>query len=122
MKSDEWANLPESIQPESISTKTWDAYQRIKDHLVTTRLVYDATYDVWLKCEHEQGTGSFKWRGALSKLSTLQPGQQIVTASTGNHGLGVANSAKIFGLTAIIFIPSLHHQKRSANLNLPVLT
>ena len=106
MKSDQWENLPETLQPEAISTKTWDAYQRIKDHLTTTRLVYDQTYDVWLKCEHEQDTGSFKYRGALAKLSTLQRGQQIVTASTGNHGLGVANAARIFRLNATIFIPS----------------
>ena len=63
-------------------------------------------YNVWLKCENEQKTGSFKWRGALSKLSLFQPGQSIVTASTGNHGLGVANAAVLFGLKARIFIPS----------------
>jgi threonine dehydratase len=63
-------------------------------------------HDVWLKCENEQKTGSFKWRGALSKLSLFHAGQSIVTASTGNHGLGVANAAVLFGLKVKIFIPA----------------
>jgi threonine dehydratase len=68
--------------------------------------VFDPTYSLWLKCENEQKTGSFKWRGALSKLSLLTPGQTIITASTGNHGLGVANAAVLFGLKARIFLPT----------------
>ena len=89
-----------------ISSLISSAYRRIQYHLHSTRMVYDTTYHVWLKCENEQKTGSFKWRGALSKLSLFSPGQSIVTASTGNHGLGVANAAILFGLNAKIFIPA----------------
>jgi threonine dehydratase len=71
---------------------------------------------LWLKCENEQTTGSFKWRGALSKLSTLQPAQKIVTASTGNHGLGVATAAKLYDIRAVIFIPKTASPKKIERL------
>lgn len=95
-----------SYSPADISSRILSVYERIHSHLPVTRLVFDETYNLWLKCEHEQKTGSFKWRGALSKLSTFGPGHNIVTASTGNHGLAVANAANIFNLNTVIFIPS----------------
>lgn len=65
--------------------------------------------DVWLKLENWQPTGSFKIRGALSKLSRLTANQRqqgIVAASAGNHALGVAYAAeKLGGFTADIFVP-----------------
>ena len=82
------------------------SYQRISGHLHETRLVHDETHRLWLKCEHEQKTGSFKWRGALSKLSLIPPGSLVVTASTGNHGLAVATAASLFDQRAKIFVPS----------------
>ena len=88
-----------------VSSRILNTYSRINPHRHETRFIYDETLNLWLKCEHEQKTGSFKWRGALAKLSTLSPNQTIVTASTGNHGLAVANAAKIYYLSAKIFIP-----------------
>jgi threonine dehydratase len=96
----------DQLHPGYISNLISQAYQRIRDHVIQTRLVFDPTYSLWLKCENEQKTGSFKWRGALSKLSLFAPGQSIITASTGNHGLGVANAALLFGLKARIFLPA----------------
>lgn len=93
------------IKPEEISSRISPSYQRIKSYINHTRLVLDPLQGLWLKCENEQKTGSFKWRGALSKLSLLQTGQNIVTASTGNHGLAVANASQIFGLNATIYVP-----------------
>lgn len=65
--------------------------------------------DVWLKLENWQPTGSFKIRGALSKLSRLTAAQRqqgIVAASAGNHALGVAYAAeKLGGFSADIFVP-----------------
>ena len=102
--------------PGYISSLVKAAFQRIRQHVIRTRIVKDSTYHVWLKCENEQKTGSFKWRGALSKLSMLGPGQTIVTASTGNHGLGVANAAELFGLKAQIFIPKSASPKKIERL------
>jgi threonine dehydratase len=66
--------------------------------------------DVLLKLECWQPTGSFKVRGALSNLSRLTPEQRalgIVTASAGNHALGVAFAAQALGgrVKATVFVP-----------------
>jgi threonine dehydratase len=65
--------------------------------------------DVFLKCEHQQRTGSFKVRGAYNALATLPPQARqrgIVASSAGNHGLGVAYAARLLGMRAKIFMPS----------------
>jgi threonine dehydratase len=65
--------------------------------------------EVYLKLECWQQTGSFKIRGALSKLATLTPeelARGVVTASSGNHGLGVAYAGQVLGHpAAVIFVP-----------------
>lgn len=63
---------------------------------------------VYLKMESEQHTGSFKARGALNKLAWLdEQGRRgfVVTASTGNHGLGVARALRVLGREGRIVIP-----------------
>jgi threonine dehydratase len=59
---------------------------------------------VWLKVETVQPTGSFKVRGALAALDALPPGP-VVTASAGNHGLGVAKAAALLGRQATVVVP-----------------
>jgi threonine dehydratase len=52
---------------------------------------------VFFKAECWQITGSFKVRGAVNRLASLAPGELargVVTASAGNHGLGVAHAAR----------------------------
>src|SRR5260221_2086870 len=64
--------------------------------------------DVWLKYECFQATGSFKLRGALNALLTMsdQQGQKGgLTASAGNHGLGVARAAAMLGVAATVVVP-----------------
>src|SRR3954469_465464 len=59
----------------------------------STELSRVAGGDVYLKCEHEQITGSFKIRGALNVIGSLTAEERtrgVVAASAGNHGLGVA--------------------------------
>jgi threonine dehydratase len=63
---------------------------------------------VYLKIESDQVTGSFKVRGALNKMMTLSTedaGKGVITASTGNHGLGVAHAAELLGITASVVFP-----------------
>lgn len=65
--------------------------------------------DVYLKCENLQRTGSFKLRGAYNVLATLPAESRargIVASSAGNHGLGVAHSARLLGMRARIFVPA----------------
>ncbi|MPY78115.1 MAG: pyridoxal-phosphate dependent enzyme [Actinophytocola sp.] len=58
-----------------------------------------------LKLEHLQRTGSFKLRGALNALASGERPTQVITASGGNHGLGVATAAKSLGLPATVYVP-----------------
>lgn len=58
-----------------------------------------------LKLEHLQRTGSFKLRGALNALASGERPEQVITASGGNHGLGVATAAKSLGLPATVYVP-----------------
>ena len=63
--------------------------------------------EVLLKCEHLQPTGSFKIRGSGNKLRLLDKGQLsrgVTTASTGNHGQGVARHAARLGTTVTVYI------------------
>lgn len=62
-----------------------------------------------LKLENLQPTGSFKVRGAINTVMSLTHEERIrglVTASGGNHGLGVAFAARMTGCPAVIFLPS----------------
>lgn len=64
---------------------------------------------VFLKCDALQVTGSFKVRGALYRLSRLSPEEAargVVTASAGNHGLGIAWAARRLGIPAHIALPT----------------
>ena len=63
---------------------------------------------VSLKAENLQRTGSFKIRGAYSKLSSLEPERRaagVVAASAGNHGQAVAWASRELGTRARIFMP-----------------
>ena len=64
---------------------------------------------VFLKLENEQISGSFKVRGALNRMMTLtreQIARGVITASTGNHGLGVAFAAGQLGIKARVVFPT----------------
>jgi threonine dehydratase len=63
---------------------------------------------VHLKAENLQRTGSFKIRGAVNKLSTLDEAERaagVVAASAGNHAQAVAWAAREAGIKATIFVP-----------------
>ncbi len=62
-----------------------------------------------LKLENLQHTGAFKIRGALSRLLAMPPEQRnagVITASAGNHGLGVALAARLLGISATVVVPT----------------
>jgi threonine dehydratase len=70
--------------------------------------VLRATVDgrpVALKLEHLQVTGVFKIRGALNALLTANKPPAVITASGGNHGLGVATAARWLDVPATVFVP-----------------
>ena len=89
---------------------TWlkDAAERIAPHTHITPLTHDLDHDLYLKWENKQVTGSFKIRGALNKVLSLESWEQqagLLAASAGNHGQGVAFAGKLVGAPVRIFIP-----------------
>jgi threonine dehydratase len=75
--------------------------------------------DVWLKLECLQRTGSFKLRGAAARLAALaREGnhRRVITASAGNHGLGVAYAAHAFGLQASVLVSSQAAEVKRAGI------
>ncbi len=75
--------------------------------MVRTPLERSATLgsNVWFKLECFQSTGSFKLRGAINALLQLPKQHGVVTASAGNHGLGVARAAELLGIQATVVVP-----------------
>ena len=64
---------------------------------------------VYIKDEGLQRSGSFKLRGgynAVALLSDDERGRGVVTASAGNHGLGVAIASRLLGVKATIYVPA----------------
>jgi threonine dehydratase len=64
---------------------------------------------VFLKPEILQRTGSFKFRGAFNKLSSIPENARkggVVAFSSGNHAQGVAAAAKILNMPATIVMPA----------------
>jgi threonine dehydratase len=65
-------------------------------------------YEVWLKPENLQHTGSYKIRGAYYKLHKLKRSggrHRVIAASAGNHAQGVAYAARELGLECVIVMP-----------------
>src|SRR5206468_3709454 len=63
---------------------------------------------VWLKCENLQRAGSFKVRGAYTRIARLTPEERargVVAASAGNHAQGVALAAGLLGAATTVFMP-----------------
>lgn len=92
-----------------------NAHQKLRPQVRVTPLDYSAALsrltgcDVYLKCEHLQHTGSFKFRGASYKL--LQLGDRarqsgVITASSGNHGQSVARAGKQLDVSVTVYVPS----------------
>lgn len=64
---------------------------------------------VLVKPECLQHTGSFKFRGAWSAISALDPDQRqrgVIAYSSGNHAQGIALAASKHGVASVIVMPS----------------
>lgn len=90
------------------------AAERIAPRIRRTPILHAAADGraVAFKLEHLQVAGVFKIRGALNALLTAAGGgsarlrlDRVITASGGNHGLGVATAARWLGVPATVFVP-----------------
>jgi threonine dehydratase len=90
------------------------ARQRLAGKAILTPLLSSSDLDartggrVFVKAEPLQKTGSFKFRGAMNRISQIAPEDRsrgIVAFSSGNHAQAVAYAAKSFGMKATIIMP-----------------
>lgn len=75
--------------------------------------------NVFLKLECFQLTGSFKLRGAMSKLTALTDEQRsggLLTVSAGNHGLAVAHCSTVLGISASVIVPESASRAKVASI------
>jgi len=95
-----------------LSTATFrEAHRHVGEHahrtpLLTSRTLSDATgFDVLLKAESFQRTGSYKIRGPLNKFAHLSDEEKragVICSSAGNHAQGVALAAALHGIRAVV--------------------
>lgn len=93
------------------------AAARIAPHIRHTPLTQDSQRDWYFKWENQQVTGSFKARGALNKVLSLEAWEReqgLVTASAGNHGQGVAYAGNLTGAPVKVFA-SEHASSKKVN-------
>src|SRR5262245_65410319 len=81
----------------------------VRTPLISAPVLDDAVgARVFLKAETLQRTGSFKFRGAYNKVSSIPPERRaggVVAFSSGNHAQGVAAAAKLLAMPAVIVMP-----------------
>lgn len=91
------------------------ATERMRGHARRTPLLSSPFLDdiagrkVFVKPECLQHTGSFKFRGAWSALSAMDPAQRargVIAYSSGNHAQGVALAAARHDTTSVIIMPA----------------
>jgi threonine dehydratase len=105
--------MPENTAHPSVAPEDYAAAaRRIAGYVRRTPLL-TARIDgreVSLKLEHLQAAGVFKIRGALNALLARREGGRqftsVVTASGGNHGLGVATAARWLDIPATVYVPA----------------
>jgi threo-3-hydroxy-L-aspartate ammonia-lyase len=106
-------------KPNTPAAPTFDdilaAAERLQGQAHRTPIAHSRSLDaaagmgVWLKCEQFQRAGAFKFRGAYNKIATLPAEQRargIIAFSSGNHAQAVALTAQIFGVPAVICMPT----------------
>jgi threonine dehydratase len=74
-------------------------------------------FEVWLKLEQLQVSGSFKARGMFNRLlANPIPAAGVIAASGGNAGIATAVAARTLGVPAEIFVPSVSSPAKQARL------
>lgn len=81
----------------------------LRTPLLRSRILDEATgATVYLKAEHLQRMGAFKFRGAYNALAQFSPAQRkagVIAYSSGNHAQAVALSARLLGMPSVIVMP-----------------
>jgi len=98
----------------NVKKEAVEAEKRIRQFIRETPVEYSPYLSqqgscmVFLKLENIQLTGSFKLRGTMNKLLSLnrkEKKRSIVTVSSGNHGIAFAYLCERFGFKGTIYLP-----------------
>lgn len=106
----------DSLNPSSVCiADIWKAHALIQPYIRHTPLSFSSSLSsrlgipIYLKLECWQVCGCFKVRGAVNFVASLSQkdrARELVTATSGNHGIGVAYAASQFGgMPATVFLP-----------------
>ncbi len=106
------SNTLDVVLPDVVSAQT-----RLRKHLPPTPLEHapELGNQVYLKLENANKTHSFKIRGALNAVLSLDADARergIIAASSGNHAQGVAYAANLAGVSAQLLMPEHTPQKK----------
>jgi threo-3-hydroxy-L-aspartate ammonia-lyase len=91
------------------------AHERLADAAHRTPVLTSSTADelsgaqFFFKCENLQRMGAFKFRGAYNAIACLTSAQRsrgVIAFSSGNHAQGIALSARLLGVKAVIVMPT----------------
>lgn len=94
-----------------IAARSVQARKRIRSFIYETPLIpsrqigREVGSTVLFKAENMQLTGSFKIRGAAAKMTSVSKETPVVTASSGNHGIGAAMAASSIGQKLTVVLP-----------------
>lgn len=106
-------------------TEVIKAYNRSKSYIRKTPLEHSPYLsnlidgNVYLKLDNIQKTGSFKFRGAVSKMTSISATEKekgVVTASTGNHGAACSLAMSLLGIDGKIVVPTIVHKNKVNNI------
>lgn len=105
----------QTMQEIDVRQEVLDADQRIRPHVLETPVEHSIYLSnliagtVYLKLDLQQTTGSFKFRGATSKINSLSEEELdrgVLSASTGNYALAIAEAMKNRGREATVYLAS----------------
>ncbi len=105
----------------------FEARRRIRPHIAATPLRRYAGLDesvgngitVWVKHENQNPTNSFKVRNALSVMTRFSGEERrrgVITATRGNHGLGVAWAGSLLGIGVTICVPRGNNPEKNEGM------
>jgi threonine dehydratase len=100
--------LPVTLKDIEAAAKVIEGQVVVTPCLLSRTLSEITGASIHLKFENHQFTASFKERGALNKLASLDPAQAangVIACSAGNHAQGVAYHAHRLGIPAVIVMP-----------------
>ncbi|MEM6887737.1 MAG: pyridoxal-phosphate dependent enzyme [Pseudomonadota bacterium] len=105
-----------SLAAQAITTRKRIGRAVVETPCILSRAAASGGGELYFKCENFQTTGSFKLRGAVSKMSLMPKETPLVTASSGNHGIACAHASRLTGHTLSVVLPETVSKAKLAQI------